>query len=78
MGSIIDLERYPLDRLESSEGQTLVSRCREELALSGMFNLVGLIRAEIMEQVVHEVTPVIQSNAITHRSQHNIYFLPEI
>jgi hypothetical protein len=29
MGSIIDLERYPLDRLESSEGQTLVSRCRE-------------------------------------------------
>ena len=78
MRGIIDLERYPLDRLESAEGQTLVSRCREELALSGMFNLVGLIRAEIMEQVVHEVTPVIQSNAFTHRRQHNIYFLPEI
>ncbi len=78
MRGIIDLERYPLDQLESTEGRTLVSRCRGELALSGMFNLVGLIRAEIMEQVVHEVTPVIQSNAFTHRSQHNIYFLPEI
>ena len=78
MQGIIDLERYPINRLESTEGQTLVSRCREELALTGMFNLVGLIRAGIIEQVVHEVTPVIQSNAFTHRSQHNIYFLPEI
>ena len=75
---IIDLDRYPLDRLESAEGQALVSSCREELALSGMFNLVGLIRGEIMEQVVGEVTPVIQSSAFTHRSQHNIYFLPEV
>ena len=75
---IIDLDRYPLDRLESAEGQALVSYCREELVLSGMFNLAGLIRGEIIEQVVREVTPVIQSSAFTHRSQHNIYFLPKI
>ena len=75
---IIDLDRYPLDRLESAEGQALVSYCREELMLRGMFNLNGLIRDEIMDQLVHEVTPVIQSSAFTHRSQHNIYFLPKI
>tara|TARA_Y100000588_G_scaffold306283_1_gene329896 strand:+ start:45 stop:857 length:813 start_codon:yes stop_codon:yes gene_type:complete len=78
IGDIIDLDRYPLDRLESAEGQALVSYCREELVLSGMFNLAGLIRGEIIEQVVREVTPVIQSSAFTHRSQHNIYFLPKI
>ena len=78
IGDIIDLDHYPLDRLDSAEGQALVSYCREELVLSGMFSLAGLIRSEIMEQVVHEITPVIQSSAFTHRSQHNIYFLPEV
>jgi len=78
VGGIIDLERYPLDRLKSTEGRALVSCCREELALSGMFSLVGLIHAELMEQVVREITPVIQSSAFTHRSQHNIYFLPKV
>ena len=78
IADILDLDRYPLDRLESAEGQALVSSCREELALSGMFNLVGLIRAEIIEQIVREIAPVIQSSAFTHRSQHNIYFLSKV
>ena len=78
MEGIIDLERYPLERLKSAEGQVLVNCCKKELALSGMFNLAGFIRAEIMEQMVREVTPIIQSSAFTHRSQHNIYFLPEV
>ena len=78
IGDIIDLDHYPLDRLESAEDQALVSYCREELVLSGMFTLAGLIREEIMGQVVRELTPVTQSSTFTHRTQHNIYFLPKI
>ena len=78
MTDIVDLGRYPLDRLESAQGQTLVSRCQKALALDGMFNLAGLIRPEMLEQMVLELKPVIESSAFTHRRRHNVYFLPEV
>jgi hypothetical protein len=75
---IINLERYPLDRLDGDEGRALIQRCRDDLSRDGLFNLVELIRPELIEQVASEVKPLFESSAFTHRRQHNIYFLPEV
>ncbi len=78
MHEIIDLKRYPIDRIDSQEGQALVKRCRDDLERDGMFNLVGLMLPEAIENVVAEATPLFESDAFTHRRMHNIYFLPEV
>lgn len=78
MHEIIDLEHYPLDRIDSPEGRELVSRCRDDLERDGMFNLAGLMLPEALVKVVSQVTPLFESGAFTHCRKHNIYFLPEV
>lgn len=78
MNHLIDLERYPLDRLDSAAGKALVARCRAELARDGLFNLVSLMRAEVIDALLREVRPLMANAAFTHRRRHNIYFLPEV
>ena len=78
MHEVIDLERYPLDRIDSPEGQQLVARCRDDLTRNGMFNLVGLMLPEAIEKVVAQATPIFESDAFVHRRRHNVYFLPEV
>ena len=39
MEQLIDLERYPLDRLDSADGQALVEKCIADLEARGMFTL---------------------------------------
>ena len=50
MHEIIDLEHYPLDRIDCPKGRELVERCRNDLARDGMFNLVGLMLPEAIEK----------------------------
>lgn len=78
MHEVIDLQRYPLDQLDSVDGQALVQRCRDDLERDGMFNLAGLMRPEAIENAVSEAKLLFESDAFTHSRQHNIYFLPEI
>ena len=78
MHEIIDLQQFPLDRLDSEDGQALVKRCQDDLEHDGMFNLHGLMRPEAIARTVAEVGPLIEASAFTHSRQHNIYFLPEI
>ena len=78
MHEVIDLQRYPLDQLDSVDGQALVKRCRDDLDRGGMFNLAGLMRPEAIEKAVSEAKLLFESDAFTHSRQHNIYFLPEI
>lgn len=78
MEQLLDLERFPLDRLESAAGEALVARCRRDLDARGMFNLEGLLRPEAIERCVAEVKPLLDSAAFTHKRSHNIYFEPEI
>jgi hypothetical protein len=42
--SLVDLERYPLDRLESPAGRDLVARCREALAEEALCLLPGFLK----------------------------------
>ena len=78
MTDIVDLDRYPLNKLESLEGQGLIHDCQKALSRDGTFNLPGLIRPKMLEQMVNKILPVIQSSSFTHRRRHNVYFLPDI
>ncbi|MDP6344695.1 MAG: 2OG-Fe(II) oxygenase [Alphaproteobacteria bacterium] len=78
MRDLLDLDRYPLHDLTSAPGRKLVARCREELAAAGMFNLTGFVRPSALEQALTEVTPLLASDAFTHRRRHNIYFDDDI
>lgn len=78
IADLLDLDRYPLDRLDSAGGQALVDRCRRELARNGMFNLAGLVKPEVLARAVSELEPVLATKAFTHARKHNIYFRKDI
>ena len=78
MNHLIDLDRYPLDRLDSDAGKALLARCRDELERDGLFNLVGLLRAEVISELLSNLRPLMASASFTHRRRHNIYFLPQV
>jgi hypothetical protein len=78
MDDILDLDRYPLDRPDSSQGRALVEACRTELAEHGMFNLPGFVRPDVIARAAAELVPLIDTVAFTHRRSHNIYFRREV
>jgi alkylated DNA repair dioxygenase AlkB len=75
---VLDLERFPLHAPASVARQALVRRCREQLDAGGMFTLDGFVRARAMTQIVADLSPVISTQAFTHRRRHNIYFKREV
>jgi hypothetical protein len=71
---ILDLKRFPLDDLDSPAGAALIDHCRAELDRFGMFNLDGLIRADIMKDVVGQLDPRMQNDAYRQARRHNIQY----
>ena len=78
MREIIDLDRFPLDHLDSKGGQALLRRCRDELDREGLFNLSGFVPPQALERMIAEISPPLKMHAFTHKRVHNIYFLPGI
>lgn len=78
MHDILDLARYPLDRPGTDEWQTLVDRCKSDLASDGMFNLEGLVKPAALAKAVGEVQPVMDTLSFVHKRSHNIYFRKDI
>ena len=50
----VDLQRYPLDRLDEAPGRELVERCRAALARDGLAQLPGFLRPEAVESCARE------------------------
>ena len=48
MHTLLDLERYPLDQLQSPSLLALVECCRQRLARHGMFDLPGLLQLSLI------------------------------
>ena len=46
MRDYLDLDSFPLDQPDTPAYRALVTRCRAELAVGGMFNLDGFLRPE--------------------------------
>ncbi len=74
MQQLLDLDRYPLDRPESSEVVALVSWCQRELASHGMFNLDGFVRPAAIAATATELRPLADTSSYTHARRHNVYF----
>ncbi|MEZ5922908.1 MAG: 2OG-Fe(II) oxygenase [Hyphomicrobiaceae bacterium] len=75
---LLDLDTYPIDRLDEDAGQALVARCQSDLEQSGMFNLAGLLRPPAIRRAITEVMPLLRAESFTHKRLHNIYFKKDI
>lgn len=71
----INLERYPIDRLDSLEGENLLSRSRATFATEGVLMLAEFIRADALVKIVEEVRPL-QSVSYCRPHQANAYLSP--
>lgn len=78
MKDILDLATYPIDRPGSAPYRTLVADCQASLARDGLFNLEGLVRADVIERVAAEVQPLLNTQSFEHKRRHNVYFLKEV
>jgi hypothetical protein len=78
MQTVINLERYPLDREGSEEWNALVDKARAALARNGMFSLEGFIQPDNVRQAAEQIQPTMDAESHTHKRSHNIYFKPEI
>ncbi|GAB2634933.1 hypothetical protein GCM10027068_12960 [Prescottella soli] len=78
IAEIIDLDRYPIHRLDSEEGRRLVERCRKDLRTRGACQLHGFIRPKAVEILVAES---LEKAVHAYRTDdtHNVYFeeIPE-
>ena len=68
----LDLERYPLD--QPRRCQSLIDRCREELATLGLCSLPGFVRLETITRAAEELLPLVREQSFFHSRRHNIYF----
>ena len=78
MRHILDLQRYPLDRLESEEAKSLIARCKADLAADGMFNLPEFLLGDAIARCAADAGPRLDRDAHTHRRNHNVYFLRSV
>ena len=78
MHTLIDLERFPIDRPESAEYAALVANCQADLAADGMYNLVGFLRPEQAQLAADHLKPEMAENSYNHSRKHNIYFKKEL
>ena len=74
MNSLLDLERYPLDRLGSEAGQQLLRQCIDDLDRKGMFTLKGFLRSEAVDAMLPDLLQRMECESFTHEREHNIYF----
>ena len=75
---LIDLERFPLHRLDSLSGQQLVEQCIADLSQYGMFTLRGFVRPEAVDSMLPQLLHKFANEAYRHARQHNIYFRNDI
>lgn len=70
---VVDLDKYPIDDLNSERGQAFVQACRDELAENGACNLPGFIRPEAVAAMV-ALAGELREEAWTSSRPHTVYF----
>jgi len=68
MNKLIDLDRYPIDRLESKVGQRLVAQCRADLDDCAAAILPGFVRQSAILKMAKEAESLVQ---VAHRYKGN-------
>ena len=77
LSDIVDLSRYPIDRI-GPDRDSLVARCQDDLAAEGMFNLEGFLLPAAITASLDAIRPRLATEAFTHARRHNIYFKPDL
>ena len=54
--AIINLDRYPIDRLDSHDGKALLARCQRELADDGSLLLEDFVKPSVIAKMAAEVS----------------------
>lgn len=70
--NIIDLRRYPLDQLDSPQGQAFTDLCRAQLERDGALVLDGFLKPEMVKSVLDELSPKF-SESYYCSQHHNVY-----
>jgi hypothetical protein len=70
---LVDLDRYPIDRLDDGAGQALVERCRAALRGVGACDLPGFLRPEAVRAAV-ESARSLHDRAYRTEQTHDIEF----
>ena len=73
VADLVDLERYPVHDLESSEGVRLVESCRAELRRAGACKLDGFLRPEAVERMAADGAEL-TAQGFPNDDVHNVYF----
>ena len=74
MDKLIDLDKYPLHRLDSDAGQALLRSCMDDIERNGMFTLKGFLRREVIDGILPSMLHKIETESFTHAREHNVYF----
>ncbi len=74
MEQLIDVDRYPICQIDSSEYRSLVKRFSAQLSRDGLINLAGFLTPHVLEQSVSELLPLIMTESFTHCREHNVFF----
>jgi hypothetical protein len=62
LNQIIDLDRYPLNQLDSPKGQALVTQCQRDLDAHAASTLHNFIRPDAVERLTKEAKALIPSS----------------
>ncbi len=71
----VDLERYPIDRLDSPEGQALVARCQADMVARGVSQLPGFLTPLAIGEILATARQL-SPQGWASESTHNVYFTP--
>jgi len=74
---LLDLDRYPIDRLDSPQDERLIDRCTADMAAHGMFNLEGLVKPGARGRVV-AVFPITTTPASPSAAPNALAFTAEL
>jgi hypothetical protein len=73
LAQIVDLDRYPMDDLDSPAGADLLTFCRAQLEAVGACDLEGFLRPEVADAIAVEALASRDAGFRTDAT-HNIYF----
>ncbi|MBB5165684.1 2OG-Fe(II) oxygenase family protein [Mycobacterium sp. AZCC_0083] len=72
---VVDLDRYPINDLDSDRGRAFVADCREQLRRDGVCNLPGFVTTQAGTEMIRHADQL-GSAAHSTDNTHTIYFEP--
>jgi hypothetical protein len=73
IADVIDLERYPLDDLDSPRGRRLVAACRDELEATGACKLDGFLRDDAVRRLAEQAS-ALSEHGFPNDERNTVYF----